>query len=239
MENHGLYFDGSNDTAKSCLVAWNHIKNVTHGSLIQFYRTSPGTFTGMDVHSNVMDGGGKYGMNFADGTESANFYNNIVMNVQRYGLRFNTFSAPPSTSAIYVAHNIFYNCMVLGTGYNGVIANEWNALVNVQIKHNILALQTGRASTATKWLEGTGTGIIMDRNIYYDYKGSLTTKDSSDAKGLYGNPKFTNPGSDFTPGADSLAINAANASMPFTVTRDIFASTRPGGVANDIGPVAR
>ena len=244
MENHGLYLDGTGGTpdylgtAKDCLIAYNHIKNVTHGSLMQFYRsTTSKTFTGMEVHSNVMDGGGKYGMNFAEGTESVNFYNNIVMNVQKYGLRLNTFGTPPESSAIYVVHNIFYNCMINGEGYKSVIANEWNAMVNVQIKHNILAIKDGRVLTATRWFYGTATGITIDRNLYYDYWKKVTTKYSGDATGIYSDPLFTTPGSDFTLGAGSPAIDAANASMPIIVSRDIVAALRPGGTANDIGPV--
>jgi len=209
---------------------------------MQFYRTSGGNFTGMEVHSNVIDGGGKYGMNIAEGVESVNFYNNIVMNVQRYGLRVNTFDTPnlPANHAIYVVHNIFYNCINNYAGSAGVIVNEWNAVTNVLIKHNILVLLKGRSnSTSTKWLGGTATGMTMDRNLYFDYNNTLKTKYSSDATGIYGDPLFTTAGSDFTIAAASAAVNAATASMPFTVTRDIYAAPRPGGTANDIGPVEK
>ena len=237
-ENHGLYLDGSNAAAKDCLIAWNHIKNVTHGSLIQFYRTSGGNFTGMEVHSNVMDGGGKYGMNIAEGVESVNFYNNIVMNVQRYGLRLNTFKVPPSETAINVVHNVFYNCINNYTGSAAVIVNEWDPTVNVLIKHNILVLLKGRSnSTTTKWV--AGAGITMDRNLYFDYNNTLKTKYNSDTTGIYDDPLFTTAGSDFTIAAASPAVNAATASMPITVTRDIYSAPRPGGTANDIGPVEK
>jgi hypothetical protein len=242
MENHGLYLDGSITTAKNCLIAWNHIKNVTHGSLMQFYRSDiTDTFTGMEVHSNVMDGGGKYGMNFANGTESVNFYNNIVMNVKRYGLRFYTFDTPdlPANHAIYVVHNIFYNCINAYEGSYGVIVNEYNAVANVQIKHNILLVLKDRTKPAsTKWFNGNATGITMDRNLYFDYNGTLKAY-GGDTAGIYGDPLFTTPGSDFTIGSASPAVNAANASIPFTVARDIFAAPRPGGTANDIGPVEK
>jgi chitodextrinase len=239
QENHGIYFDGSNTTAKNCTVAYNYIKNVTHGSLLQYYRTSSGNITGMVAHSNLMDGGGKYGVNFADGTESCDFYNNIVMNTFNYGCRFNTFSAPPSTAAINVLHNIFYNCKTGSAGYNSIVANEWNALVNVQIKHNIFCLQTGRASASTIWVNGNTGGMTIDRNEYFDYQGSLTTKHAGDSTGFYANPQFGSPGTDFTLGASSPAIDAATATLPISVFTDMLLKSRPQGAASDIGPLEK
>lgn len=239
QENHGVYFDGSNDTAQNCEVAYNWIRNVTHGSLIQFYATSGTTFRNMLVHSNVLDGGGKYGMNFADGTESVDFYNNIVMNTTNYGLRFNTFASPPSTSAIRVVHNVFYNCKTGSTGYNSMVANEWNGLVGVQLTHNIFAMQVGRASASTAWINGNTTGMTVSRNLYYDYQGSITEKYSGDATGMYGNPLFTSPGGDFSLGSASPAVDAATAGIPVSVLRDLVARSRPQGGASDIGPLER
>ena len=129
--------------------------------------------------------------------------------------------------------------MIEGSGTNCMIINEYNEVKNVLIKHNIVAMGINRKSTSTKWFGGTLTGITMDRNLYYDYKKSVTTKYSGDTAGIYGDPLFTTPGSDFTIGSASPAVNAANASIPFIVARDIFAAPRPGGTANDIGPVEK
>lgn len=234
LENHGVYFDGSNEVAKNCTIAYCHIENITGGSLCQCFKTSGTNFTGITIHSNLMDGCGKYGMNFADGTESADFYNNIVMNVPRYGLRFNTFATAPGTSLIRVVNNIFYNCQTTANGSNSVISNE-NDLEAVEIKHNIFLLETGRASSNTSWMSGTATAITFARNLWYDYQGSLLTKYSGDTTGFYGNPLLSDPPDDMTPTVLSPALLAASASVSLSVTVDMTGAIRPTPGA--IGPL--
>lgn len=234
LENHGIYFDGSNETAKDCLIAYNHVYNVTHGSLLQFYATEGTTFTGHVVHSNVFDTSGKYGINFADNCESVDFYNNIVMGSSNYGLRFNTFATAPATMSLRVLHNVFYNCRTATGSSNAVVVNENDVDGTVLIRHNLFAQIPGRASSSTAWAAGSQTGITWDRNMYYDYNGTVTTKYSGDADGTYDDPEWTDRPDDFSLASTSPALAAGSSSLPFAIARDIRALTRPATPA--IGP---
>lgn len=237
LENHGIYFDGSNETAKDCLIAYSHVEDVTHGSLLQFYATAGTTFTGHVVHTNVFDTSGKYGINLADNCESVDFYNNIVMGSSNYGLRLNTFATAPSSMSLRVLHNVFYNCRTATGSSNAVVVNENDVDGTVLIRHNLFIQIPGRASSSTAWANGSQTGITWDRNMYYDYNGTVTTKYSGDTNGTYDDPEFTNRPTDLTLSVTSAALGAASSSLPFTIATDARAKTRPSPGA--IGPLER
>jgi len=75
------------------------------------------------VHHNVVDGVGKHGINLADGSgANIRVYDNLVMNTQYSGLRFNTVDL----SGAKVWSNTFYNTSIAGIkNAYGAVSNDW------------------------------------------------------------------------------------------------------------------
>jgi len=74
--------------------------------------------------------------------------------------------------------------------------------------------------------------------VYFDPDGVHTTVLSTDAAGIYGDPKFASQASMiFTLLAGSPAIDAAtnSGSGQIAVNDDFYGIPRPSGVRNDIG----
>jgi hypothetical protein len=219
-ENHTMYFDGSNSCTQNSDISGNWCLNALSGSCLQFYNSSASdTFVGNKVHDNYLDGAVKYGINIADSNASGDFYNNIITNTQKYGIRFNTNQA----TAINVVLNTVYNCMQDGTGSNTAVQDEWTGGANVVLMHNLIVLGPNTAS-------GAGfmglSGETVNRNLFFDTKGVQTTGVGSNP--IVGNPLFVNPAAgNFNVVVGSPAINTANQTMPISVTKDFFSLVRP------------
>lgn len=231
LENHGIYLDGSNNCAANFKVAFNWIKNVTTGSLFQCHNQSAGDlFTNGNVYNNWCDGSGKYGLNF-DSFQNINAYNNVVMNTTRNGLRFNP-NTSQSNLAFVAAFNTFYNCYTSSSGaYIATVSQEASPAAPsstnyIKVYQNIFALASSRTNSPA-YVADNGSFCTFDQNLYYDYKGLVTSKYSQDSRGIYGDPKFTTPGSVFQIAANSAATAAATDATPISVTTDYTLDNRP------------
>lgn len=237
LENHGIYLDGSNNCAANFEIAYNWVKNITTGSMIQCHNQSASDlFTNGQVHHNWCDTSGKYGLIF-DSFQNINAWNNVVMNSTRNGMRFNPNSNQNNLQFVG-AFNTFYNCYTSSSGaYIAPISQEASPAAKsgtnyIKIFQNIIALASSRTNSPS-FVADNGGFMTFDQNLYYDYKGTLTTKYSSDTNGIYGHPRFVNPGVDFNIQANSVAVSNATSTTPITVTDDFSFVIRPAaGHAN-------
>lgn len=232
LENHGIYLDGSNNCAANFEIAYNWVKNVTTGSLIQCHnQTAADLFTNGKVHHNWCENSGKYGLNF-DSFQNIDAWDNVVLGTTRNGLRFNPNSGQTNL-AFRAEFNTFYNCYSDTTGaYAGVVSQEaspgsGSGSNYIKLSHNIFCLASSRTNTNVGFVADNGGFCTFDQNVYYDYKGLVTSKYGSDSTGIYGTPNFVTPGSNFKPQATSSAIDAVTTTQLLSVSNDYFLLPRP------------
>ena len=217
QETHGIYFDSSNHTATNCEAAWNWIVNMKGGSAYQCYNGSgPATpFTGMTVHHNYLDTAAKYGINFADASQSCAAWDNVVVNMSSYALRTNNLMGTPAVSFV---HNTIVGCAYpYGNSDGSSIASGY-----VEIKNNILA------NPKSGWVYNGGTisAVAFANNLYFDSAGKQKAKYSGDATGIYGDPKFAST-TDYHLQAGSPAIGAGAVGLHQAVPTDLDSKPRP------------
>jgi len=252
-ENHGIYADSG---ALNWEIGYNWIHDITGGNLIQFFdnvglagNTYTGFptgwtgFTGMKVHNNWLENGGKYGLNLADGIQSGQIWNNVIIGATYSGLRINTIS---QNMDLTVAFNTFYDNDRLASGSgNGQVLNTWgnyNPTGTIRIYDNIFAAGP-HTTPSSSFYDNTGNSdayLAFARNLYWDYGYGWTTN-TRDALGIRGNPLFTSATTeDLSLTAASPAVNTGTQAIPFTIVDDITSlDARPSGGADDIGAYER
>lgn len=243
LQNHGMYFDSNSATStgtENYDVGYNWLYNCYGGSGIQFYDANAYYHKNNLIHHNFIDTVAKYGINYADNSQSGDIYNNIVFSVQRHAIRINAVDS--AATLIRVLYNTFYNCALVAGNASGIMENDGSVTGSAAVlfKHNIVAFPAGRANTAFAVFygnNGVDTNVTLDQNLYYDAAGTLLTVPAKDATfGVVGNPNFTSASTkNFTVTAGGAGLNAATRSDPFTVSTDIYGIARPGGGTNDMG----
>lgn len=144
-------------------------------------------------------------------------YNNIVYN-SAGGISFFIISMPTPFENIDIYHNLMYN----NTSRGGLRTNEY-AMNNVVVKNNIFWRNFPN-------IDKVGNAIV-DNNLFNT--GADARQYGTNAR-MVDNAGFVNEsGKNFHLNANSLAINAGTDTG---ITLDYDGTTRPQGVAYDIGP---
>ena len=235
LQNHGAYFDASTNAAQNVEFAYNWVLNSTGGSSLQLYRSGGvGNFTGFSIHHNVLDSCAKYGVNFDSSVESADVYNNVILNSGWSSFRIND---PYTGAVINFTYNTCYTNIAQANAFM-FYKNGGNLTSGTYtVMHNIWAFG-GSASASTDYtnFSAADTNLTMAKNLYHDAAGTKTTVPAKDTTGIYGNPNFTSPTlKDFTCLTGGAGLNAATGTDPISVTTDLFGITRPVSTNNDIG----
>lgn len=235
LQNHGAYFDGSTNVAKNVDFSYNWVKNSTGGSSVQLFKGGGvGNFTGFSIHHNVLDSCAKYGVNFDNSVESADVYNNLILNSGWSSFRIND---PYAAAVINFVYNTCYTDIAQANG-NMFHQDGGNITTGTTtVMHNIWSFG-GTASSTTSYTNfaAGSTALTMAKNVYYDAAGVKITVPAKDATGIYGNPNFTSPSTnDFTCQTGGAGLNAATGTDPITVSTDLFGIARPVSTNNDIG----
>jgi hypothetical protein len=251
MENHGIYADSG---ASNWNIGFNWIRNITGGNLIQFfdnvglagndYTGFPAHwtgFTGMAIHHNWLENGGKYGLNMADGIVSGQVWNNVVKGVTYAGLRINTIS---KNMDMVVAYNTFYDNDRLASGSgNAQVLNTWgnyNPTGTIRIYDNVFAAGPGTLKSSS-YYENAGAAddfLEFKRNLYFDNGYGWAAKFARDPLALFGDPMFVNAADSLLQlKAGSPAIDTGTQPLPSLTTVDDFGGqvARPVGKGNDLG----
>ena len=212
--NHGVYLDTATTNAE---LAYNEINNVSAGNLVQTYDSAGGdAITNLDIHHNSIHDGGRYGLNFSDGTRSVHAWNNLVYNTAYPGIRL---SVNDTSLSFVIEHNTLYNVCNNHPQEPGAMYNDYNAAGGtVAVRYNIFLKGSGGCSSAYS-SSSTDTAVKFSRNLYSGYSAS-----SKDSLAMSSDPKVTNAaGGDFSLQSVSPAIDAASGS---TVTDDFSEKAR-------------
>ena len=213
FENHGIYIGG----AGSYEVADNRFKNIAGGNGIQTHSGGNPVITDVVIHHNLIDGVGKHGVNIADATTGLLIHDNVVMNADVAGLRFNS----ASLSGARVFNNTFYNVERLDTfgAVRAVLQNDagWSAGA-AQIRNNIFV-----AGKAERYLTGGNFGFdaiatTMSNNLWFLGRGP-----TPGTANVLADPRFVTT----TPGAEDLHLLAASPA------RDAGSSAVAASVSSD------
>ena len=249
-ENHGIYADSG---ALNWEIGYNWIHDITGGNLIQFfdnvglagnsYVGFPAGwtgFTGMKIHHNWLENGGKYGLNMADGIQSGQIWNNVIIGATYSGLRINTIS---QNMDLTVAFNTFYDNDRLASGSgNGQVLNTWgnyNPTGTIKIYDNIFAAGPHTVASSS-FYDNTGSAdnyLLFARNLYWDNGfGWDQTTVARDTLALFGNPMFAAPTTgNLALTAGSPAVDTGTQATTISVIQDFAGLARPSGAANDLG----
>lgn len=233
--NHGMYYDTGCDDLE---VAYNVVYNCLGGNMCQFFdNLGIDEMTGVLFHHNWFELGNRYGLNLADGLVSGKFWNNVVIGTDFSGIRINTGGF--TGHDIEIVHNTVYDCARVSTAVNAHVQNSWNTgpANSLKFQHNIIMAGPNTNGSAAYYADdGDDSGVTMAKNLWFG-EGAVPAKDST---GITGDPLFTNAAArDFSVGSSSPALNAATATMDFSVTNDFLFLTRPQGAASDIGAFER
>ncbi|HEY9025881.1 MAG TPA: hypothetical protein VIP05_16385 [Burkholderiaceae bacterium] len=230
LENHGIYIDddGSYD------IGWNVIERITGGNGLQIYTNGGFSTVTNDVafHHNVVDGIGKHGINLADGSgANIRVYDNLVMNTQYSGLRFNTVDL----SGAKVWSNTFYNTSITGIkNAYGAVSNDWNLPANsVSFVNNIFYTASGKTNIGGDGGFSGSEGNWTD-NLFWNGSDAVPSWATGS---VHADPKFVATGSDFHLATGSPAIGTGSSSTATLVKDDVYGTGRKSAV--DIGAVAR
>ncbi len=233
---HGIYFDGSNNCAKNCEVAYNNVENCTGGNGFQLHNSDAADqFIGMTCHDNTFKNCKKHGLNITEATRSFDAWNNTVSHCEGACLRFN-FNETSQQVRIYM--NTFYD-----THRSTVFTNDGNAMVTsndsptgIRVIHNIFIMGPGTLA-GTPWLNWNGSTVgVFAYNLWYDARAvqGLTQGPPEDANRIpvsgAGNVNtiVTDAANeDFTVPLASPAANKAQGAMGFAITSDAAGNSRP------------
>ena len=230
LENHGIYIDddGSYD------IGWNAIERIPGGNGLQIFTNGglSAVTNNLAFHHNVVDGIGKHGINLADGTgANIRVYDNLVMNTQYSGLRFNTVDL----SGAKVWSNTFYNTSITGIkNAYGAISNDWNLPPgSVSFVNNILYTASGKTNLGG---DGGFSGAegAWANNLFFN--GSDAVPSFATAS-VHADPKFVAAGTDFHLATGSPAIGTGSSTTSTLVKDDVYGTARKSAV--DIGAVAK
>ncbi|CAN5159068.1 hypothetical protein BH11PSE11_BH11PSE11_36570 [soil metagenome] len=232
LQNHGIYIDGDGEYE----IAYNLIENIPGGSGFQTYvdgSNGSSTTNKISFHHNMIRGTGKHGINLADGTrDGIRIYNNIVLDTQVAGLRFNTIHL--RLARIY--NNTFYNTNLSGNQKYGAIMNDWSLPKDaLDMQNNIFVPSSGSRYAAGSVGFDSKFGTIY-RNFWFGGKGET----SFDSYPQTGPLNFVVDGRDFHLGSGSWAIDAGSPAVSRLVINDYDITTRrPQGLGFDIGAFER
>ncbi len=228
-EAHGIYIDGDG----SYDIGYNNIHDIHSGKGIQLFANGGNGSTSIShvrIHHNMVSRVTQFGINIADGSQDdIAIWNNVVINAQVAGLRFNT----NTLRGCRVYNNTFYNNNTLDSGIYGVLMNDWNFPSDaLDVRNNIF---WARPSTAyANGSVGFGGSIgTLTRNLWFGGSGDF----SIDTSPVNANPLLVDPGTDFhIATAASPAVDAGSAAALDLVIDDFDADVpRPQGTAIDIG----
>jgi len=230
LENHGIYIDddGSYD------IGWNVIEKIPGGNGLQIFTN--GGFSdvtnNVSFHHNVVDGIGKHGVNLADGSGSnISVYDNLVMNTQYSGLRFNT----TDLSGAKIWSNTFYNTSIAGIthAYGAVSNDETLPAGSVSFVNNIFYTASGKTNLGgdASFTSGMGT---WTNNLWFNGSDGVP---SFATGSINADPKFVAAGTDFRLAAGSPAIGKGSTATATLVKDDVFGTTRPS--PPDIGAAGK
>lgn len=192
LENHGIYFDGSNTCAQNVEIGYCTMINCTTGQNLQFHNQDASDFfLNIYIHHCWAEVSGKYGFKFDSWGGQIWGWNCVINHSQREGLQLDGSGA--STADLHFENLTFWDCYHDTGGYLAIIANEGAPISGTcQVANCILAFPSGRTNTSVDFI-GDAVGVTPSGNVYFDYAGVLTSKPSSDTAGIYASPLFTSP----------------------------------------------
>lgn len=216
-ENHGMYFDGSIESANGVWVGFNVIKSITGGNGIQTYNGSaPDTIQNIFDHNNWIESVNKNGINISDNTRSRHTWNTVVKDAGEYGIYYSSAAVNASGG------QSVENCVIIGWGTQNSlrpgVGNTGNTGTGSTLTRNCIFYQPSGYHTAGGFasLDSSGTNNL-DHNQYFD-ANSVMTKPSADTTGAYGDPVFNAFSSkDFSLQSSSPCIDAG---VTTSVTRN-------------------
>ena len=229
FENHGIYIDGFGKYD----IAYNRIFNIRGGNGISMFSNGSPNIDNVSFHHNIIQNVGKHGINISDGSKSGLvIWNNVIMDTDRAGLRFNTIDL--IGAKIY--NNTFYNTNVINNAATGALMNDWNFSPGaLDLRNNIFVPVTGAYYQGT--FAGAGT---ISNNLWFNGTGTNPAVTYS-ASSLQADPLFVSvSGRNLRLATGSLAINAGTSAVSSIVVNDAdVIVARPIGAGYDIGAYER
>jgi hypothetical protein len=222
-ENHGFYLDGGGQTE----IAFNWIKDITHGNGIQTYSSSGTDITDVSFHHNIINGTSKHCFNVADGsTTGFVYYDNVAMNCGKAGLRFNT----TGLSGMKFYNNTIFN---VGASY-WALGNDWNLPSGALDFRNNIIVPNGSKAYMSGSVGFTGATGTYTNNLWYGGTGTVLGTSNQTTDPLF--VSMTSGSEDLSIQSSSPAIDTGTSAVSATVTNDYdFVIARPQGSAYDIG----
>jgi hypothetical protein len=229
LENHGMYIGGKG----SYEIAYNRFENIYGGNGIQTNNNGGNGITNVHIHHNLINTVGKHGINIVDHEAGLQVYNNVVMNTNLSGIRFNS----DLLNDAKIFNNTFYISDTLNAFSNvrPMLSNDGNITANaMDIRNNIFV-----PGNSNRVFEGgnVGFGAVASKisnNLYFNGADA-----ASGTNHINTDPLFVST----TPGAENLrlkagstAVDKGTASVSSVVTNDYDTTTlRPRGSGYDIG----
>jgi hypothetical protein len=151
--NHCIYMDSG---SKDVEIAFNHIHGCSGGNIIQLYDNLGGhALSGVSIHHNLLHDGGRYGLNIADGTQSALVWNNVMFNTALASIRLNV--APLGAGQFLISYNTFAGANQVNQSSNGALLNTWKTGNWTSFVRNTVAITPGSFTQMLFANEGLGT----------------------------------------------------------------------------------
>jgi hypothetical protein len=221
LENHGVYIGGPGTYE----VAYNVFSNIQGGNGIQINGNPP--VTQLRIHHNLIQGVGKHGLNFTDGSGTDVWaWNNIIVHTAYAGVRF----GDDATRNLKLYNNTFFDTGTIGdTPSSGALTNDTNTAPNqFEVRNNIFVPHAGSSYAAGCCNPSfTGAGVLT-HNLFFGGQGA--TAFSSDS--MVADPLFvsTTPGAeDFHLRPQSPALDQGTGMGASAVVKDDFEVVKPGG----------
>lgn len=256
LELHGIYMDSAESTAPATApdISFNVVMNMLGGNSIQLFDNvgSRGTgwpgYVGAKIHHNWCDTAGKFGLNLSDGTRAVDVYNNTVMRCTYAPVRL-ALSYATGDFNINIVNNTFYDFdqVFSGSGNAGILNDAATPAVGIPSggkvrvysniflpgPHTIVGEACIYQSLASQFWD-------VQQNIWWGPAQAWTTGSVPlDTLAIFADPKLANvTANDFTPTAGG-ALNAVSVTLPISVTTDYLYTSRPQGVASDIGAIEK
>jgi hypothetical protein len=211
------HFDLQGSTFTHAYTSGGYMEDVTVG------------FIENKVHHNFLDTCAKSGITCGPGSYTCKSWNNIILNSGTYALRSQPSQSTAPDIHIMFSHNLVYNPV------RNVTEMECNLSTGELIyQHNIFVNGPNTDLSFGAWRNDYNGGgadpndvTVYDRNLYFDTRGVITTKQSDDTNGSYGDPLFKDISiQDFTLLTGSPALNAATSTEIIPVADDIYGIIR-------------